>query len=78
MKNKFIYLLPIAALVTLFAFNACKNDDDDDHHGNEATFAITSPQEGQEFHNGEVVPNSITTARKRPRWFISMRTSKRG
>jgi len=58
MKKNAVLLLSSILLFSLVMMNACKKDDHD--HGNEATITISSPTEGQQFHNGETVTIKAT------------------
>lgn len=78
MKKFIMLLLPAIALFSLVALNACKKDDHD--HGNEATIEITSPTEGQQFHNGETVTIKATLTGKETLhgWKIEIRKKSDG
>jgi len=78
MKKFIMLLLPAIALFSLVALNACKKDEHD--HGNEATIEITSPTEGQQFHNGETVTIKATLTGKEALhgWKIEIRKKSDG
>lgn len=69
--KKYLFLLAFV-VPALISLNACKKEED---HGNEATITITSPQEGQMFHQGEAVAIKATLTGKESLhgWAIELR-----
>lgn len=61
MKKQFLLLFPILALSVLTALNSCKKTEEP---ANSATISISSPQEGQMFHQGETVAIKATLTGK--------------
>ena len=61
MKHHHFLLLPLITLLSLVLLDSCKKDE---AHANEATIDITSPQEGQMFHQGETVNIKATLTGK--------------
>lgn len=61
MKKHVLLLCALFALPGLISLNSCKKNEEP---VNEATFSITSPQEGQMFHQGEVVAIKATLTGK--------------
>lgn len=61
MKKTLSLLFPMLAFALCLALSACSKDN---NPVNEATFSITSPQEGQMFHQGETVAIKATLTGK--------------
>lgn len=61
MKHHHLLLFPLIALLSLTLLDSCKKNEE---HANEAIIDITSPKEGQMFHQGETVNIKATLTGK--------------